>query len=104
MSKNLSSILRGTNYGTLPISAGGTGGNTAATARTALDAQKTLVSGTDIKTLNGNSILGTGDITVAASSKLTIVNRSAVEIFVPLVTGVLPVLNRSGTTINVGAS
>jgi hypothetical protein len=47
MSKSLSSIVRGTNYGTLPISAGGTGGNTAATARTALGAQKTLVSGTN---------------------------------------------------------
>lgn len=31
------------------------------------DAQKTLVSGTDIKTINGTSLLGEGDIVVAAS-------------------------------------
>jgi hypothetical protein len=40
--------------------------------QTALDAkQATLVSATNIKTLNGATLLGSGDITVAASSPLT---------------------------------
>jgi hypothetical protein len=68
MSKNLSSILRGTNYGTLPISSGGTNATTAVAALTSLGAQPLLISGTNLKTINGGSILGTGDITVAASN------------------------------------
>ena len=64
--KNLSAILRGTNYGTLPVANGGTGGNTAQTALTALGAQAALVSGTNIKTINGNSLLGSADITISS--------------------------------------
>lgn len=66
--KNLSSILRGTNYGTLPLANGGTGAASAADALTALGAQPTLISNTNIKTINGSSILGTGDITIAANN------------------------------------
>jgi len=39
--------------------------------QTALDAkQNTLVSGTSIKTVNGNSLLGSGDLTVSANPRL----------------------------------
>lgn len=51
----------------LPIASGGTGAISASAALTALGAQSTLVSGTNIKTINGSSILGSGDITVAGS-------------------------------------
>ena len=45
-------------------------GNTGAVNLTASDvgAQPTLVSGTNIKTINGTSILGSGDLTINASS------------------------------------
>lgn len=39
----------------------------AAAVRTAADAQVTLVSGTNIKTVNSTSLLGSGDIAIAAS-------------------------------------
>ncbi len=39
----------------------------AAAVRTAADAQVTLVSGTNIKTINSTSLLGSGDIVVSAS-------------------------------------
>jgi hypothetical protein len=47
----------------LPISRGGTGSNTATEARANLNAQEQLISGTNIKTLFGNSVLGSGNIT-----------------------------------------
>lgn len=50
--------------GTLPIANGGTGATTASGARTNLVAQETLVSGTNIKTVNSTSLLGSGDIAV----------------------------------------
>jgi hypothetical protein len=53
--------------GTVAIANGGTGSTTAANARTALSAQETLVSGTNIKTINGNSVLGSGNLTVSAA-------------------------------------
>jgi hypothetical protein len=36
------------------------------------DKQPTLVSGTNIKTINGNSLLGSGDITISGGSSLTV--------------------------------
>ena len=53
--------------GTVAIANGGTGATTAANARTALSAQETLVSGTNIKTVNGTSLLGSGNIAVVAA-------------------------------------
>ncbi|MDR2748373.1 MAG: hypothetical protein LBB10_00515 [Bifidobacteriaceae bacterium] len=50
------------NSSVLPVAKGGTGGNSPESARTALDAQKTLVSGTNIKTINDNSIVGSGNL------------------------------------------
>ena len=44
---------------------GGTGASDASTARTNLGAQAILVSGTNIKTLNSESLLGSGDITIS---------------------------------------
>lgn len=46
----------------LTVLQGGTGSNTASGARTNLSAQETLVSGTNIKTINGTSLLGSGNI------------------------------------------
>ena len=50
--------------GTLPIANGGTGATSAGAALTSLGAQATLVSGTNIKTVNSTSLLGSGDISV----------------------------------------
>jgi hypothetical protein len=53
--------------GTVAVANGGTGATTAANARTNLSAQETLVSGTNIKTVNSTSILGSGNISVGVS-------------------------------------
>jgi hypothetical protein len=52
---------------TLPVTSGGTGATDAATARTNLSAQETLVSGTNIKTVNSTSLLGSGNIVTTAT-------------------------------------
>lgn len=49
----------------IAVADGGTGASDAATARTNLDAQATLVSGTNIKTINGNTLLGSGDLVIS---------------------------------------
>ncbi|MCM0043412.1 MAG: hypothetical protein NBV65_02145 [Burkholderiaceae bacterium] len=51
----------------LAIADGGTGASTAAAARTNLGVQETLVSGTNIKTVNSQSLLGSGDLSVGVS-------------------------------------
>lgn len=53
--------------------------------------QTTLVSGTNIKTINGNSILGSGDITVSGSSvvkvqKTTITTAQVLDLFTTPIT------------------
>jgi hypothetical protein len=50
--------------GTVAVANGGTGSTTAAAALTALGAQAALVSGTNIKTVNSQSILGAGNIQI----------------------------------------
>ena len=52
---------------TLAIASGGTGATSAGAALTSLGAQATLVSAINIKTVNGNSLLGSGDLAVSAS-------------------------------------
>ena len=44
------------------------------------DKQNTLISGTNIKTINGNSILGEGDITIEGGS----IDPELLEGFIPL--------------------
>jgi hypothetical protein len=51
----------------LAVVDGGTGASDASTARTNLDAQATLVSGTNIKTINSTSLLGSGNLAITAS-------------------------------------
>lgn len=100
MAKNLSDILRGTNYGTLPIANGGTGVTTAADILNAIEAQPELVSGTNIKTINGDSILGPGNLgvgTVTSVAALTLTTTGtdvsssvATETATPVITLNLP--------------
>ncbi len=67
--------------GTLPVANGGTGSTTASGARTNLSAQETLVSGTNIKTINGTSVLGSGNIDTSqifpSGTKMLFVQTSA---------------------------
>ena len=56
------------NGGTISITYGGTGATTAAGALTSLGAQATLVSGTNIKTVGGQSLLGSGDVQAGLSA------------------------------------
>lgn len=53
--------------GVVAIANGGTGASSAGSALTNLGAQATLVSGTNIKTINSTSLLGSGDISISAS-------------------------------------
>jgi hypothetical protein len=46
----------------LPVAKGGTGANSASEARTNLNAQEKFVSSTNIKSINSNSLLGSGNI------------------------------------------
>jgi hypothetical protein len=52
----------------LSVANGGTGANTANAALVALGAQATLVSNTNIKTVNGTSLLGSGDVTISSGT------------------------------------
>lgn len=55
------------NAATLSAKTGTTSGTVAAGDHTHSNYQQTLVSGTNIKTINGDSILGSGDLTVGSS-------------------------------------
>lgn len=57
--------------GTLSVANGGTGATSSAGALTALGAQPALVSGVSIKTINGTSILGSGDMTISGGGTAT---------------------------------
>jgi hypothetical protein len=52
----------------LPVASGGTGATSSGAALTALGAQATLVSGTNIKTVNGGSVLGAGNLVVGGGA------------------------------------
>jgi hypothetical protein len=113
MSKSLSQTLRGTNYGTLPVSAGGTGLTSPGTAGyiltsngTAWVSQAAPVSLPD-QTGNANKYLRTDGATASwtsIASSLQVLNHSSSVIQVALANGYLPVLNHSETTINVSVS
>jgi hypothetical protein len=119
MAKNLSSILRGTNYGTLPISSGGTGVTSAVAALTALGAQAILpaangsangyLTSTDWTTFNsklssytlptagastlGGIKVGTG-LTIDINGILTTTNSGTVT----SVAGTAPIASSGGAT------
>jgi hypothetical protein len=84
------------NGATLPISSGGTGGTTASTARAALDAQQTLASGTNIKTVNSTSLLGSGNIavqpTLVSGTSIKTINNTTLlgsgDLAIPTLTGI----------------
>lgn len=65
----VASITSGTITGItdLAVADGGTGASTPTNARTNLDAQQTLTSGTNIKTINGASVLGSGNLSIATT-------------------------------------
>ncbi|MDR3127876.1 MAG: hypothetical protein LBT99_00910 [Bifidobacteriaceae bacterium] len=69
ISGNLSQVNAASSSTVLPIAKGGTGSNSASGARTNLNAQETLVSGTNIRTVFGYSLLGTGNINGIAPSE-----------------------------------
>lgn len=73
MGKNLSTILRGTNYGTLPITAGGTGATSAAAALAALGAQATLSAATS----SANGYLTSADWTTFNNKQTALGTASA---------------------------
>lgn len=60
--------------GTVAIANGGTGATTSSSALANLGAQATLVSGSNIRTVNGNSLLGSTDIVISASAGSDAVN------------------------------
>jgi hypothetical protein len=53
--------------GTVAVANGGTGAVNSSGALTNLGAQATLVSGTNIKTVNGNSLLGSGNVVISGT-------------------------------------
>lgn len=70
--------------GALPIANGGTGATNASDARDAIGAQATLVSGVTLKTVNGNTLLGSGDLDLSggsfpAGTKMLFVQTAAPE-------------------------
>jgi hypothetical protein len=110
---DLKDLQAGTSGDTIPIAAGGTGSTTASAARTALGLaigtnvqaysanlagwsgvatsakQDALVSGTNIKTINSTSLLGSGDITtgdVTTSGTQTLTNKT---LTMPVINGTI---------------
>jgi hypothetical protein len=71
ISGNLSQVNAASSSTVLPIAKGGTGSNSAAGARTNLNAQETLVSGTNIKNISNVSLLNSGNINVYTRSNAT---------------------------------
>jgi hypothetical protein len=60
-------LYSGTTGDAIGVAGGGTGATTTSAALTNLGAQASLVSGTNIKTVNGSSLLGAGDLSVTAA-------------------------------------
>jgi hypothetical protein len=62
ISGNLAQVNAASSSTVLPVAKGGTGSNSASGARTNLNVQETLVSGTNIKSVFGQSLLGSGNL------------------------------------------
>ncbi|MDR3128043.1 MAG: hypothetical protein LBT99_01775 [Bifidobacteriaceae bacterium] len=69
ISGGLGQVNAATSSTVLPVAKGGTGSNSASGARTNLNAQETLVSGTNIKSLFGRTLLGSGDFGTLTTNK-----------------------------------
>lgn len=94
----------------VPVANGGTGATTPSDARTNLGAQETLVSGTNIKTINSAIILGSGNISVGdvtLAGTQTLSNKTVSDVIIDgsyteevfAVTGTTPALSPSNGTI-----
>lgn len=68
-----------------------------------LSGNGSVLSGVTLKTINGNALVGSGNITVAASSVLQVVSRTSTNVSISLASGLLSILTNSGATIQVGA-
>lgn len=100
---------------TIAVAKGGTGATDATTARTNLGAQATLVSGTNIKTINSTTLLGSGDIVItggatgASTDKIFWENDTTVTTSYTITTGknamsAGPITINSGATVTVPAN
>ena len=107
--------LVASNNAILPLASGGTGASTAAQARTSLDAQQTLVSGTNIKTVNSTSLLGSGNIavqpTLVSGTNIKTINNTTLlgsgDLAIPILTGItesFPTGELTALGFNAGAS
>ncbi|MDR3127877.1 MAG: hypothetical protein LBT99_00915 [Bifidobacteriaceae bacterium] len=76
ISGNLSQVNAASSSTVLPVAKGGTGSNSASGARTNLNAQEKLVSGTNIKSVFGQSLLGSGNITTLTTENKIAVGQS----------------------------
>lgn len=78
----VSAYVSGTDF--LPLAGGTmTGTITFAAGQTISGYQVTLVSGTNIKTVNGTSVLGSGDITISAGANPGLVRAIAINAILP---------------------
>jgi hypothetical protein len=73
----------------------------AATTRTNLGAQATLISGTNIKTINGQSILGAGDLVISGGTNTNSFNQS-LNTTDDVTFNALNVSNKAATRTNLG--
>lgn len=79
MSKKLSTIVGSgvASIGPLTVASGGTGATSAATALTTLGAQAALISGDNLKSINGTTLLGSGNLVVTGGLAATGIKTSS---------------------------
>ncbi|MDR3185836.1 MAG: hypothetical protein LBU04_03370 [Christensenellaceae bacterium] len=71
ISGNLTQVNATSSSTVLPVAKGGTGANSASGARTNLNVQEKLVSGTNIKSVLGQSLLGSGNVSDIVGMNIT---------------------------------